>query len=121
MSTNLHIEGTRPAFYRRRDGSIEEFETHVSFSLWQTPTKVTWSIAGLPTFAEQLDAYCAWVLERSEDEVEPIYDWTELDGDFSPKQIGTKVVNYGADHVKKLRQWIEDKLQIEYNLAFSAV
>ena len=121
MSMNLHIEGTRPAFYQRRDGSIEEFETHVAFSLWQTPSKVTYDILDQPTFNQQLDAYCAWVLERSEDDEEPIYDWSQLDGNFDPKQTGTKIVNHGVNHIQDFRQWVEDKLAIEYNLVFSAI
>ncbi len=60
MSMNLYVEGTRTATVKVK-GKRKTITNRTKFSLWQTPTKLTYEVLALPTVEQQVKAYICWV------------------------------------------------------------
>ena len=99
MSTNIHVVGLRDVRVIKT-GKIVEQRTW--FQCLQTPAKVTEEIA---LASDPLEAYKAWVLDTSQDIVEPIYAEDDILGEDAP--IGTRVLNQGKYHLEKFKRWVE--------------
>ena len=87
MSMNLNVKATITTVHE----TLGEFEVTRTFELWQTPTKVTRKLLSYRTDSEIVDAYEIWC-----DRNDPCF--------------------YSLEHIKKLRQWLEDHK--EWNIKF---
>ncbi len=82
---NLQVSGERTVTVNKT-GKKSKQTTH--FSLWQTPTEVT------------------WVKERSEDETEEVFAEDDIWCEREP--IGTRTFNTGLEHIAELEQWLKE-------------
>ena len=110
MSMNLYVEAKLECIIAKTGETI--FTTD-EFDLYQTPTKITYKL-----LAENntLEAYCDWVLSLFEDEEIDVYEPEDFLHKKSP--IGKRVVNYGKDHVKELKEWYTDLEDKGYKIEF---
>jgi hypothetical protein len=90
MSDNLLLTAERQVFTK----SGRECTQQERVELWQTPSSVTHDIIALPTFTEQLDAYCKWADERESyrhdlenNPYDEVWEWEEVyDYEVGPKE-----------------------------------
>jgi hypothetical protein len=82
MSMNLVLEAERTVYTKsgRECVQLQKVE-----QLWQTPDKLTHEVVALPTFEEQLDAYCKWAdgveaakAELKGDVEDDLWQWEEV-------------------------------------------
>lgn len=57
MSLNLVLEAERTVYTKSGRECVQRQKVD---QIWQTPTNLTHEVIALPTFEEQLDAYCKW-------------------------------------------------------------
>lgn len=110
MSMNLEIIAEREVYIPKTGKSDIERRY---YSVWQTPTKVTFKILESENPCE---SYIEWVRSISKDCEEDIYE----DGDiFHEKEpIGKRVVNSGEDHIKGLLEWFQEMNSEGYEIKY---
>lgn len=119
MSMNLYIHGLRKAFAFNKNGKKIEFEDRKNFSLWQTPTNVTYEILALSTPEAKVEAYVSWAKTRSVPYEEEIYDYSgELDDNYNYPVIGKKMVDPIVEHEESLREFVESSYEEGFDIEF---
>lgn len=104
MSMNICIFVEVPVLQLKNNEqkTVEEF-----FTVWQTPTDVSYEIA---RSGDPIKAYCDWVLSVSKDERLEIYAEDDLFAEGPV--IGYETYNPGRDHIAELLQWVEMKEEV---------
>ena len=111
MSMNIAISATREIFIP----AVNQYDTQtVFFDCIQTTTKETDQIL---RSENPIRAYKLVVLSSFEDEEENEY---ADDDDYYETPIGTKIVNYGVEHVADLEAWIEEKMKAGFAISIFA-
>ena len=125
MSTNIRIFGKRDIIVVKTGASDVQF---IYFNAWQTPTNDSYAIQDAGE--NWIQAYIDWVMNRSEDEIEDVYfgstpEYWENPNAYTledhDRVVGTKVVNYGKEHVGSLRKWIEESEAEGYVIDFEVI
>jgi len=102
MSMNIHLEAVMEGTLIPDNEDVKPHRVRQSdyFECLQTPTKVTYVIL---ESSDPKAAYTEWVLMNfGEDEIGDVYDFNvSMD-----EPVGTKVVNFGKDHIEELERWI---------------
>ena len=121
MSMNLYVEGTRTATVKVK-GKRKTITDRTKFSLWQTPTKLTYEVLALPTVEQQVKAYICWVDSVSEPYEDNVYDFSApLDENFEYPVIGRKMVNPAQEHTVELHKWLKMCEDEDYTVEFYTV
>lgn len=121
MSMNLYVEGTRKATVKVK-GKRKTITDSTKFSLWQTPTKLTYEVLALPTVEQQVKAYIRWADSVSKPYEDNIYDFSApLDENFQYPVIGRKMVNPAQEHTAELREWLKMCEDEDYTVKFYTV
>jgi hypothetical protein len=90
MSMNIHFFGNRKAFAKVK-GKKKEFTDSISFSAFQTPTKVSYEIIKSGNVMSQINAYKEWVSSlKIKDEIVPVFASHEEYVDFA---LGDAVID----------------------------
>lgn len=105
MSMNLGVEATRDITVMKTGRQAKQT---VNFSLWQTPTKVTYKILSGES-SEQYKLYREWIIEHSKD-----VPWDVCDD--MGNVIGETTYNAGLEHLKELDEWISECEADGYNI-----
>ena len=106
MSMNIKIDAVRKATVIVK-GNPKIIEDRISFKCWQTPTDVSYKIAGQPTTDEQIAAYIKWVNDQACSYDEDVYDYTgKMDEDFNYPVIGKRTIHPNVSHIQHLVQWL---------------
>ncbi len=122
MSMNLYIHGMRKAFAFNRFGKKVEFEDRRNFSLWQTPTKLTYEILALKTLEEKVQTYVEWVYSVSSPREENIYDYSaNPDEDLNYPIIGKEIVNPAKEHENQLKEFVKYADEEGFELEFYTI
>ena len=101
---NLYVDATRIATVKVK-GERKTITDHTKFSLWQTPTKLTYEVLALPTVEQQAKAYICWVDCVSKPYEDNVYDFSApLDENLEYPVIGRKMVNPAQEHTVELRE-----------------
>lgn len=91
MSLNLVLEAERTVYTKSGRECVQRQKVE---QIWQTPTNLTNEVVALPTFEEQLDAYCKWadglealLAESKGDTEDSLWEWEEVyDYGVGPKE-----------------------------------
>jgi hypothetical protein len=110
MSMNFHISGTREITVNKTGKVLLQ---HINYNCWQTPTAVTNKILASDS---PVESYKAWVMEKSEDEIELVYADSDIFCEEAP--VDSKIVNCGKDECDQLDSWISAVLAEGYELDF---
>jgi hypothetical protein len=110
MSKNLHIVGTRECMVVKT-GIL--FTDNKPVEIYQTPTRITNKILASDN---PLQAYFDYVLENSLDEVEFVYAVDDIFEENEP--IGTKICNYGKEHIMEIQRVIDDMISQGYEIHY---
>lgn len=107
MSMNLHVEGVRNAFVKVK-GKKKTIVDRTKFSLWQTPTELTYEVLALPTIEQKVDTYLRWAESVCPPREEDVYDYSgPLDENFEYPVVGREMVYPAQQHAKELREWLK--------------
>jgi hypothetical protein len=114
MSINIYIFARRKVTVKKKNGKSGRDTQTIEFDAIQTPSEVSSQIM---KSSDPAQAYVDWVLSHYDrDEQVAVYGY-EPDGKF----IGTKTLNIGRDHVKQLRDWIEQVKEEGYTVSFEMI
>lgn len=98
MSMNILIEATRQVQVVKT-GKITE--QRIRFDAWQTPTTITQDII---CSQHPASVYKGWVLSSSQDHTVAVFAEEDIWEEGEP--IGTKIENFGKDHVAEFEEWL---------------
>jgi hypothetical protein len=117
MSMNIMISATRKiSFTKKNKKRGQEIQTIV-FDAMQTPTTQTYKIFNSP---DQIQAYIDYIMEFCSEDVEvPVYGPADIFGEEPPMYIDT--YNYGKEHIKNLKAWIEEVTEDGYKIEVSVI
>ena len=117
MSMNIMISATRKiSFTKKNKKRGTELQTIV-FDAMQTPTTQTHKIFNSP---DQIQAYIDYIMEFCSEDVEiPVYGPDDIFGEGDPVYIDTH--NYGKEHIKNLKTWIEEVTEDGYKIEVSVI
>ena len=121
MSMNLYIEGTRKASVKVK-GKRKTITDSTKFSLWQTPTQLTYEVLELPTIEQQINAYIEWAKSISKPYEDNVYDYNALpDENWEYPVIGRVMVDPAKEHVTEFRDWLKMCEDEDYTVKFYTV
>lgn len=101
MSMNLHLAANLDAETKIGKKVITE-----RFELHQTPTRITYEILECKNNDLIFQAYSGWILSIFDDHFENVH--AEDDFFCEKEPIGKEVHNRGKDHLKELKEWLDD-------------
>ncbi len=99
MSTNLHIIGVRDVTVNKTG---EQSKQHISFNVYQTPTKVT---RQLLASNDVIQAYKDWVNSYRAEYEDPVYHEDDIFEEGEP--IGFVTVCNEDEHIKSLDEFLK--------------
>ena len=121
MSMNLYVEGTRKATVKVK-GKRKTITDSTKFSLWQTPTTVTYEILALGIIEQQVEAYTKWAKNISEPYEDNVYDYTaNPDENWEYPVIGRVMVDRAEEHAAQFRDWLKMCDNEDYTVKFYTV
>lgn len=117
MSMNIMISATRKISFTKKNKKRGTEHQAIVFDAMQTPTAQTYKIFKSP---DQIQAYIDYIMEFcSEDDEVPVYGPDDIFGEGDPVYIDT--YNYGKEHIKNLKAWIEEVTEAGYKIEVSVI
>jgi len=110
---NILIEAQRQVQVLKTGKIIEQ---RIQFPAWQTPTTITQDII---CSQHPASVFKGWVLSISEDQTVDVFaeddDWEE------GEPIGTKIENFGKEHVAEFDDWLKMCEEEGFEVSFSMI
>lgn len=117
MSMNIMISATRKISFTKKNKKRGTEQQTIVFDAMQTPTTQTYKIFNSP---DQIQAYIDYIMEFCSEDVEiPVYGPDDIFGEGDPVYIDT--YNYGKEHIKNLKAWIEEVTEAGYKIEVSVI
>lgn len=121
MSMNLYVEGTRKATVKVK-GKKKAITDCTKFSLWQTPTELTYEVLALPTVEQQVKAYIEWAKSVGEPYEDNVYDYEAMpDENWEYPVIGRVMIDPAEEHAAEFRDWLKMCEDEDYAVKFYMV
>lgn len=117
MSMNIMISATRKISFTKKNKKRGTEHQTLVFDAFQAPTTQTYKIFNSP---DQMQAYIDFIMEFCSEDVEiPVYGPDDIFGEGDPVYIDTH--NYGKEHIKNLKAWIEEVTEAGYKIEVSVI
>ena len=111
------ISATRKISFTKKNKKRGTEHQTIVFDAMQTPTTQTYKIFKSP---DQIQAYIDCIMEFCSEDVEvPVYGPDDIFGEGDPVYIDT--YNYGKEHIKNLKAWIEEVTEAGYKIEVSVI